>query len=231
MILVAAVLGIVGATIAYFNLPYRPGVDPKRIAADALEEQRIQWDKDYPGHIRDASEHWRLGALSQIADDLKPPPLLNRDECVGFEWYFLRHQTELERLVAWEHSGDVSALAFTPDGLHFASAGRDGTILIWDAAAVKVVNTLKGHTLSIHALAFSKDGEKLISVGSGRDPPCPSELFHWDVYKANSYVQWNTDKGMSKLMGVDLSPDEKSVACVNNAGAEEPAIVLFDYPT
>ena len=40
----------------------------------------------------------------------------------------------------------VTSVAFSPDGKRLASAGRDGTVKVWDAATGQEILTLKGHT-------------------------------------------------------------------------------------
>ena len=43
------------------------------------------------------------------------------------------------------HSGDVTSVAYSPDGKHIASASQDQTVKIWDSSTGKVVSILHCH--------------------------------------------------------------------------------------
>ena len=57
----------------------------------------------------------------------------------------------------------VMCIAWSPDGRYLASSGVDSDILVWDIATKVMVGQLKGHTGTVHTLAFSRDGEVLAS--------------------------------------------------------------------
>lgn len=54
-------------------------------------------------------------------------------------------------------------MTFTPNGKFLASGGTDGRVLLWDIGHGLMVGDLKGHTNTIYALKFSRDGEILAS--------------------------------------------------------------------
>ena len=61
------------------------------------------------------------------------------------------------------HTGDVLAVAVSPDGRWLASAGEDTTVRLWDAKSWKPLHTLRGHISWVSSLAFSPDSQRLVS--------------------------------------------------------------------
>ncbi|HEY2158315.1 MAG TPA: hypothetical protein VGH33_21980 [Isosphaeraceae bacterium] len=66
---------------------------------------------------------------------------------------------------------DPRALVFSPDGRTLAAGYKDGTVIIWDAATGKQSarfpgDEMRGERFAIAALAFSRDGTALASIGS-----------------------------------------------------------------
>jgi WD40 repeat protein/serine/threonine protein kinase/tetratricopeptide (TPR) repeat protein len=61
------------------------------------------------------------------------------------------------------HDKQTLAVAFSPDGFRFASAGRDGKVRITNLSSGVTEREIRGHTEAVEALAFSSDGTRIIS--------------------------------------------------------------------
>src|SRR5439155_18245254 len=62
------------------------------------------------------------------------------------------------------HAGDVTAVAYAPDGRTLATASWDRTVKLWDAATGAERATLRGHTRVVSAVAFSRAGDLIATT-------------------------------------------------------------------
>jgi WD40 repeat protein len=68
------------------------------------------------------------------------------------------------------NAGEVTALAFSPDGKTLASASYEGTVKFWNVATWKEMTTLRAHISVIFALAFSPEpASRYLATGSFDD--------------------------------------------------------------
>ncbi|PWB49884.1 MAG: hypothetical protein C3F13_18000, partial [Anaerolineales bacterium] len=66
------------------------------------------------------------------------------------------------------HTGQVEAVAFSPDGTQIVSASGDKTLKVWKAATGQARHTLSSHTREVYGVAFSPDGTRIVSASKDR---------------------------------------------------------------
>jgi WD40 repeat protein len=119
------------------------------------------------------------------------------------------------------HIGEVTDVAFSPDGNLLASSSRYGTITLWEVAGRQSLGPpLTGHIGEVTDAAFSPDGQILASGGQD------STVILWDVATRRPLAP--TLKGHSdKIESVAFSPDGQMLA----SGGQDATIILWDVAT
>src|SRR5262249_44989643 len=108
----------------------------------------------------------------------------------------------------FRHGASAQAVAFSRNGKLLASADWNRHLVrVWDAATGKELMRLKGHTNSVHTVAFSPDGKTLAS-GDRHD------IRLWDVSTGKPLHVLGNNK-ISETFAVAFSPDGKLLASRN----------------
>jgi WD40 repeat protein/subtilase family serine protease len=115
------------------------------------------------------------------------------------------------------HAGDVTSVAFSPDGSLLASSGSwDATIKLWRVSDGALVRTLTGHTDWVNSVAFSPDGSL---IASGSDD---STIKLWRV-SDGALVRTLTGH-WGPVTSVAFSPDGRLLA---SSGSDDSTIKLW----
>ena len=92
------------------------------------------------------------------------------DECTpelrDWEWGRLAYLCRLS-LRTWRLDSPVEAVAFAPDGQHFASGGWDGKARLWAVDADQCEHTFD-HGQYVHAVAYDRTGKRFATGSSDR---------------------------------------------------------------
>jgi len=120
--------------------------------------------------------------------------------------------------VLGNHESNVSSVAFSPDGIHLASGGRDSTVRVWDLGNPgSEPLVLRGHTSHVNSVAFRPDGNFLASAADD------GTVRVWDL--ENKSVEPRIIFTFNaNFRSVAISPDGTRIA----AGRIPPAIELHD---
>ncbi|HUG69673.1 MAG TPA: WD40 repeat domain-containing protein [Pirellulaceae bacterium] len=118
------------------------------------------------------------------------------------------------------HNRWVTSVTHSPDGSMLATAGgqslqyRPGDVLLWEAASGNLIAALEGHTSNVWSVAFSPDGQTLVS--SGYD----GKVIVWSVAEKKSTATLEKHKGWCR--SVAFHPGGKQFA---TAGEDGTAVI------
>ena len=119
------------------------------------------------------------------------------------------------------HHGNVTSLAWSPDGRYLSSSSGNrggGELFVWDVQSATCVHTFAGHPDTVHAAVWSRSGSsardygyRLISGGGD------GMLSFWDVDTAECISTRAAHQGT--IRSLKVSPDGKFLASCGDDGA------------
>ena len=122
----------------------------------------------------------------------------------------------------------IKAVAFDQVGSRFVTASGDRLIRIWNAETRQEIRTLKGHTRTPRAAAFSPDGQTLVSgggdFGAGKET-IPGEIILWDLTGYRNAI--TLDGHADIVRSLAFSPDGMLLA----SGSDDCTVMVWDAVT
>ncbi len=128
--------------------------------------------------------------------------------------------------ISFTGTGEIRALAFSPDGRLVAGGGQASDrpggearfVWLWDAATGQELARLSGHTEIIQALAFSPDGGTLASASRG------GLVKLWDVAQRRLAATIAVHDHSLPVNALAFAPDGRSFA----TGSENGAVAFWE---
>ncbi len=106
--------------------------------------------------------------------------------------------------------GQVTDLAYSPDGKILASASGLGKIFLWDSATGKLVGELEGHEQGVEAIIFVSNGKAIFSAGKD------GTIRLWDVEKREQAQVLEGHEG--PVHTIAITPDRSTLASGGHDG-------------
>ncbi len=121
-------------------------------------------------------------------------------------------------------STSIAAVAFSPDGRWFVSAGHDGRVLRWNATSGEIERVLLEHPATLNTIAISPEGDR-IAVG-GRAGQVA-------VLSVDGQAALRTWTAPAAVNCVRFSPNGRNLAvsCGEWAATSSGQVVLYDADT
>jgi len=147
----------------------------------------------------------KYGAAAPLLDRYAAP---DREDLRGFEWYLARHLSRSNETAALEPlTGQVTALAWSPDGRWLAAAAQN--LRVWEMAEGR---TVLRHTAEApaYALAFSPDSTRLaLSLADGEvavcEPGAPDRVLFTGKFPASPQaIAWRADGAVLEVLAPQM---------------------------
>jgi len=129
--------------------------------------------------------------------------------------------------------GRVLAIAFSPDGRLIATGHWRNLVSLWASDSGEQLATLRGHSAAVVGLAFTGDGQFLISA-SEKDPVLAGpnrylarqhpELIQWDIRARCERLRVELEHKASPLTTLFMTPDRRTLV----TGHADGAVALWD---
>ena len=134
---------------------------------------------------------------------------------------YLWHALDGKKVYPNHRHFNLTALAWSPGGGYIASASKDETVQIWEAATGAILLKHQGHADWVNAVAWSPDGSRIASAG-GSFIRSQHMVQIWDASKDRSALTYHGHS--DAVYAVAWSPDALHIA----SGSKDRTVQVWD---
>jgi WD40 repeat protein len=184
--------------------------DGARLASASLDQRVKVWDARTGQELRTFKGH--SGGVVGVAWSPDGARLASASHDGTVKVWDAQSDQEVRSLMGhtsgvW--SSGVWAVAFSPDGQLLASAGYR-TVKVWDAQTGRETRSINGLSGSVHAVAWSSDGSRLVTGSHD------GSVRVWDAQTGRETLA--PTGHLDQVYAVTFSPDRTRVASSDNDG-------------
>ena len=121
--------------------------------------------------------------------------------------------------IAWTGPGSfgINGVAVSPDGKTVATGAIDNTVKLWNAADGSLLHTLAAHNSFVQSVAFTPDGQFLVSAGDFVPGDPTSNVKLWRVSDGTLVGDFTHSQGQLAFAAA-VSPDGRLLAVGHQGG-------------
>ena len=158
----------------------------------------------------------RVAVVREMLERHLPRP--GGEDRRGWEWYYLKSRLQQDEFTLEAGQGGLRGIDWSPDGTRFASAGEDGTVVVWNAESREVEQTFGTRGAGpVTALAWSPvDRDRLAAAMADHS------VVLWDL--ATGSAKWRQTEHSDEVTALAWLPDGEVLA----SGGLDKKVVLSD---